>query len=135
MNIDIEGIGTPYIDMGFNGLHEISGLNSIFCNHIQISNLPIQSQQGVKSTLNKTIYIVNSLNIASNTPSGGNNYKYGDLAPYLIWIDINNAQEMTMNKLNVLITDDDNNEQRKLKADTDVVVMIRQKPIGNMNTQ
>ena len=135
MNIDIEGIGTPYIDMGFNGLHEISGLNSIFCNHIQISNLPIQSQQGVKSTLNKTIYIVNSLNIASNTPSGGNNYKYGDLAPYLIWIDINNAQEMTMNKLNVLITDDDNNEQRKLRDDSDVVVMIRQKPTGNINTQ
>jgi len=128
LNIDIAGAGVDYVLQGFNGLLNISGLNSTFCNHIQLTNLPIQSQQGVKSTMNKTIYIINSLNVASNKPVGTNDYKYGDIAPYLVWIDMNNLGELNLNRLDVLITDDDNREQKRLKYDTDVVIMIREKP-------
>ena len=35
---------------------------------------------------------------------------------------------MLLNKIDVLITDDDNREQKKLKYDTDIVLMIREKP-------
>ena len=128
LNTNIAGGANEYVLQGFNGLLNISGLNSTFCNHIQLTNLPIQSQQGVKSTMNKTIYIINSLNVASNKPVGSNDYKYGDIAPYLVWIDLNNLGEMLLNKIDVLITDDDNKAQKRLKYDTDVVIMIREKP-------
>ena len=78
--------------------------------------------------MNKTIYIINSLNVASNKPVGNNDFKYGDIAPYLVWIDLNNLGELNLNKIDVLITDDDNREQKKLKYDTDIVLMIREKP-------
>ena len=78
--------------------------------------------------MNKTIYIINSLNVASNKPVGSNDYKYGDIAPYLVWIDLNNLGEMLLNKIDVLIIDDDNKAQKRLKYDTDVVIMIREKP-------
>jgi hypothetical protein len=128
LNNDIDGVGTDYIAYGTNGGAAINALDDTFSNHIQLTNLPIQSQQGVKSTMNKTIYVINSLNVSSSQGTGAGVRKYGDTAPYLLWVDLNNLGEMELNRIQILITDDDNKEQRIMVRNTDVVIMIRQKP-------
>jgi hypothetical protein len=108
-------------------LNFITNGDLAFSNHIQITNLPIQSQNGVKSTMNKTIYIVNSLNL-TNSIDFGSSTKFTDTAPVLLWIDLNNYGEINLNKLDVLITNDDNVEQKLLRGLTDMTFMIRKKP-------
>jgi hypothetical protein len=124
---DINDTGTDFIIYGFNGLNFITNGDLAFSNHIQITNLPIQSQNGVKSTMNKTIYIVNSLNL-TNSIDFGSSTKFTDTAPVLLWIDLNNYGEINLNKLDVLITNDDNVEQKLLRGLTDMTFMIRKKP-------
>jgi hypothetical protein len=124
---DINETAVNYRIYGFNGLNFITNGDLAFSNHIQITNLPIQSQNGVKSTMNKTIYIVNSLNL-TNSIDFGSSTKYTDTAPVLLWVDLNNYGEINLNKLDVLITNDDNVEQKLLRGFTDMTFMIRKKP-------
>jgi len=128
LNKNLDGVsGQDYFDYGFNGLHEIQLSDKAFSNHIQIANLPIQSQNGVRSTQNKAIYIINSLCI--NSVQKENTYRiFCDTAPQLLWIDLNNYSEMNINKLDIVITDDENNEQKMLTGNTDLVLMFRAKP-------
>ena len=129
LNIDIDETGLDYRIYGFNGVNFITNGDLAFSNHIQIQNLPIQSQNGVKSTMTKTIYIVNSLNVISNNSVDFGSFRtYNDKAPHLLWIDLNNYGEMNINELSVLITNDDNVEQKLMRGLTDITLMIRQKP-------
>ena len=111
----------------FDGINTIQLSDSAFSNHIQITNLPIQSQNGVVSSQNKLIYVVNSLSV--NSVQTDADYRiYSDTAPVLLWIDLNNFQEINTNRLDMLITDDNNRPQKLLTGTTDVVLMFRQKP-------
>ena len=110
----------------FLGITTIQLSDSAFSNHVQITNLPIQSQNGVVSSQNKLIYVVNSL--GANSVQTDNTYRiYNDTAPVLLWVDLNNFQELNINKLDMLITDDSNRPQKLLVGTTDVVLMFRQK--------
>jgi hypothetical protein len=116
-------------DLGFkfDGVNTIQLSDSAFSNHIQITNLPIQSQNGVVSSQNKLIYVVNSLCV--NSVQTDAEYRiFCDTAPVLLWVDLNNFQEINTNRLDILITDDSNREQKLLTGTTDVVLMFRQKP-------
>ena len=55
---------------------------------------------------------------------------YNDTAPVLLWVDLNNYQELNINRLDMLITDDANRPQKLLVGTTDVVLMFRQKTEG-----
>jgi len=127
LKVDIENGGNDYRLYGFNGPNIITSGELTFTNHIQINNLPIQSQNGVKSTMNKTIYVINSLNL-NNSVNLGSITKYTDTAPHLLWIDLNNYGEMNINELSILITNDDNVEQKLMKGFTELTLMIREKP-------
>ena len=127
LNNDILGSATKYVLYGYDGVNKITTGNLSFSNHIQIANLPIQSQNGVKSTMNKCVYVINSLNI-NNTSDIGQSRLYSDIAPTLLWIDLNNYGSIDLNKIDILITTDENMEQKLLKDSTDIVFMIRQKP-------
>ena len=126
--------GIELVDAGgANGEYKFLGINTIqlsdsaFSNHVQITNLPIQSQNGVVSSQNKLIYVVNSLGV--NSVQTDNSYRiFNDTAPVLLWVDLNNFQELNVNKLDILITDDSNRPQKLLVGTTDVVLMFRQKP-------
>ena len=111
----------------FMGINTIQLSDSAFSNHIQITNLPIQSQNGVVSSQNKLIYVVNSLGV--NSVQTDTSYRiYNDTSPVLLWVDLNNFQELNINRLDMLITDDANRPQKLLVGTTDVVLMFRQKP-------
>lgn len=127
--IDDPAVPPDPTDLGFkyDGVNTIQLSDSAFSNHVQISNLPIQSQNGVVSSQNKLIYVVNSLSV--NSIQTDAEYRiYSDTAPVLLWVDLNNFQEINTNRLDILITDDANREQKLLTGTTDVVLMFRQKP-------
>ena len=106
--------------------------SKVFNLHVQLTNLPIQSQNGPVSSQNKTIQVINSLCIAK-TYDDVNFRFFCDQAPRLIWIDLNNAQPISLNKLDVSITDDENQQARYLCNDTDLVIMFRKKDELNGN--
>ena len=111
----------------YDGVNTIQLSDSAFSNHVQLTNLPIQSQNGVVSSQNKLIYVVNSLSV--NSIQTDAEYRiYSDTAPVLLWVDLNNFQEINTNRLDILITDDSNREQKLLTGTTDVVLMFRVKP-------
>ena len=109
--------------------NEIDATNEAFSNHVQITNLPIQSSSGVVSSVTKTIYIVNSLCIHDIHDTSEYRY-YCHQAPNQIWIDLNNYESIQLNKLDVLIAQDNNTEQKNLIGESQIVIMFRQKEQG-----
>jgi hypothetical protein len=133
-----QGESTAVVQMAFkagqinevqqkNSVNKVQASNLAFSNHIQITNLPIQSQNGVVNSQNKTIYVINSLCVGKT--QDGENYRFFcDTSPYPLWIDLNNVGEMNINRLELLITDDKNTPQQLLMGDTDITLHFRQKP-------
>jgi len=111
--------------------NDIDATNEAFSNHIQLSNLPIISSNGVVSSICKTIYVVNSLCIHDTHDDAQYRYYCHD-APYPLWIDLNNLEEIQLNKFDVLITQDNNTEQRVLMGESQVVIMFRSKSEGGL---
>jgi len=129
---DIDGLGTPYEIYGHNPVSKIQVGNAGLTLHYQIQNLPVASQNGVVASTNKTIYVVNTKNEDRQTDNDlitnrGDWYAY---EPHeKLWIDLNNYSPMDLNRLDVLITNDNNIEaSENLRYFTDLVVCIRQKP-------
>ena len=102
--------------------------------HVQLPNLPIISQNGVVSSVNKTIYVVDTLCIDHVVPGDATSGTslYCDKAPYPIWIDINNLETIELNKIDVLITKDDNTPHIDLSGDFQLVVQFRDKTSGTI---
>jgi hypothetical protein len=116
-----------------NSANQIQTSSLAFSNHIQITNLPIQSQNGVVNSQNKTIYVINSLCVGKT--QDGENYRFFcDTSPYPLWVDLNNVGEMNVNRLELLITDDKNTPQQLLMGDTDITLHFRQKPASENGT-
>lgn len=112
------------------GAYTITQSSNAFSNHIQLTNLPIKSQNGVVSSTNKTIYVCDTLCLSTADTSG---YRYYcDKAPYPLWIDLNNLETIELNRIDVLITNDKNTPQTSLTGDTDVVVIFRSKTEGTL---
>ena len=113
------------------GKNVIQPTNESFSNHYQITNLPITSQNGVVSSQTKTIYIANSLCI--NDIQDEEKYRYYcDKTPFPIWIDLNNLEEIQLNKIDILITKDNNTEQTALEGESQIVLQFRQKETGTL---
>jgi len=102
-----------------------------FTNHIQLTNLPLISQNGVVSSVAKSIFIANTLCVHSTQDMGSYRF-FCDRAPYPMWIDLNNLEKIELNRLDVLITDDNNIEQNSLGGSTEIVIMFRQKEQGGL---
>ena len=118
----------PYVLYGVDGGHTIHLSERVNSLHIQLTNIAIQSQNGVRSTQNKTIAVVATQDAyIQNDPLNSNNI-YNDTAPVINWIDLNNFNEIELNKIDVLITYDDNTEAKSLENRSDVTIMFRQKP-------
>jgi len=111
-----------------NGTNTISLDEAVFSNHIQLTNLPIQSQNGVKSTQNKTIAVVSTLCVDGGARHLNDKLVYCDSAHLLNWIDLNNYNDIELQKIDVLITNDDNTESTSLIGRTDIVIIFRQNP-------
>ena len=128
-NNDITGIGTPNEIYGFNATHSIlPGLASLSL-HYQLNNLPVLSQNGTKATTNKTFYVIDTLclhDAGKTTPQGW----YCHEVPEKLWIDLNNIGPQDLNRLEILITDDENKQITNFGAGlaTSVVLCFRQKP-------
>ncbi len=132
-NID----GDPANDyklLTYDGIGPYINNVEVFSNHIQILNLPIQSANGVRSTQNKTIYIVPVFQDGQNqgVVDGNVTNSFAFSPPNLIWVDLNNYQEIDLNKIDILITDDNNEEQKSLSNKTDVTLIFRQKGKGDI---
>ena len=128
-NDDIAGIGTPFELYGLNPVSTVSANLASVSLHYQLTNLPLLSQNGVKATTNKTFYVVDTLCVAS----GGHEEErkegwYCHEPPEKLWIDLNNIGPLDLNRLEILITDDDNKEIGNLRYDTTLVLCFRQKP-------
>ena len=128
VNTIIAPIGSTNILAGAN---EINATNEAFSSHIQLTNLPIQSSNGVVSSVCKTIYIVNTL-CASNVHDDSDYRYYCHTAPVPLWIDLNNLEEIQLNKIDVLVTQDNNTEQKNLNGESDIVIMFRSKSEGTL---
>ncbi len=111
----------------FIGPYDITINDNAFTNHVQITNLPIQSQNGVVSSQNKTVYVFSALDI-NNILDINDERVYSHSSPQLLWIDLNNLEDLTLNKLDLHITNDENISQKLLQGSTNVVLMFRQKP-------
>lgn len=128
LNNDILGTGNEFIAYGLNGNHTPALNERVASLHIQLMNLPIQSQNGVKSTQNKTIAVVNTFDAyVDNDPINSNNV-FNDNAHTINWIDLNNYTEQNLQQIQVLITYDDNTEANSLVNRSDLTIMFRQKP-------
>jgi hypothetical protein len=112
------------------GQYTITQSSNAFTNHIQLTNLPIKSQNGVVSSTNKTIYVCDTLCLSTADTTG---YRYYcDKAPYPLWIDLNNLETIELNRLDVLITNDKNTPQTTLTGETDLVIIFRSKTEGTL---
>tara|TARA_R100000734_G_C3319236_1_gene114710 strand:- start:9314 stop:12151 length:2838 start_codon:yes stop_codon:yes gene_type:complete len=133
IDFDINGGTDPYEILFYDGVNPYINSVEVISNHIQLLNLPIQSQQGVVNSQNKTIYNIpvfqgdDQKGISESTITNA----YAFTPPQLIWIDLNNYQEMDLNKIDVLITDDNNEEQENLSHNTDITLIFRQKGAGD----
>ena len=112
----------------FIGAYDITINDNAFTNHVQITNLPIQSQNGVVSSQNKTVYVFSALDV-NNLLDINDERVYSHSAPQLLWIDLNNLENLTLNKLDLHITNDENISQKLLVGSTNVVLMFRTKPV------
>jgi len=123
-----------YKILTYDGIGKYINNVEVFSNHIQILNLPIQSANGVRSTQNKTIYIVPVFQDGQNqgVVDGNVTNSFAFSPPNLIWVDLNNYQEIDLNKIDILITDDNNEEQKSLSNKTDVTLIFRQKGKGDI---
>jgi len=115
LNYDISGAGPIVLNERINSLH------------IQLTNLPIQSQNGVVSSQNTTIAVVGTQNATSYDDPINGNHIYHHYANEIQWIDLNNIGPLNFNKIDVRITYDDNTSASSLENRSDVVVMFRQK--------
>ena len=123
---DILKSGNKYVVQGIDGVGEYTQGNDDFTLHFQLTNFPIQSSQGVKSTKNKTIEVVNNLELSTREL---NNYSsHSHTAPVLNWVDLNNYGELNLNRIDVLITNDDNEPATNLTHHSSLVVAFRAKP-------
>ncbi len=120
---DDRGIG-EYI---FEGEYTINVNDNQFTNHIQIANLPIQSQNGVVSSQTKTIYVFSALDVSDKIDVNDDRI-YAHSAPEVLWIDLNNYSELNVNELKIHITNDNNTSQKLLVGNTSIVLMFRTKP-------
>ena len=85
--------------------------------HIQLSNLPIQSYNGITSSVIRTIAVIPRQRYTGNQGNW--------TASNLNWININNAEELIMSELDIRITDNANKVIKNLENDTEVVVMFK----------
>jgi hypothetical protein len=85
--------------------------------HIQVSNLPIQSYNGITSSVIRTIAVIPRQRYTGNQGNW--------TASNLNWININNAEELIMSELDIRITDNANKVIKNLENDTEVVVMFK----------
>jgi hypothetical protein len=128
-NNDVAGIGTPFELYGLQPNSTVSANLASLSLHFQLSNLPVLSQNGVKATTNKTFYVVDTLCVGT----GGHEEEaregwYCHEPREKLWIDLNNIGPLDLNRLDLLITDDDNIEMSNLRYDTTIVLCFRQKP-------
>ena len=85
--------------------------------HIQITNLPIQSYNGVSSSVVRTIAVIPRQRYLGTQGSW--------TASQLVWVNLNNAEELTMTELDVRITDNSNKVIQNLEDDTEILLMFR----------
>jgi hypothetical protein len=111
------------------GVTTVQPTSNSSTNHFQLTNLPIKSQNGVVSSVSKTIYVANTLCVTKTQDEGTYRF-FCDRTTFPIWIDLNNLETIELNKIDVLVTTDDNIEQRNLKGTTELVIMFRQKETG-----
>ena len=85
--------------------------------HIQIGNLPIQSLNSFTKSVCKTIAVISKTDLDTEqttiTPSE------------IVYIDLNNGQELMINDLNVKITESDNTLTNSLYGAVEVICMIK----------
>lgn len=121
---DVAGVFDEYGKIGKNGVSEEDIKQSI---HIQLTDLPIQSKNGVSSQQVADIAVVH--NYGDGGTSVGAKLVYQHYTNEKNWIDLNNIGEMTLNRLRVYCSYDNNEPAVGLVDKTDVLVMFRQKPM------
>ena len=137
---DIDSIGTDFEIYGFNPQSKIRVGGAGLTLHYQLTNLPIVSQNGVVASTNKTIAIVNtlqeSLEAKGDEDNNTNEGWYSHEPKERVFIDLNNIDTLTLNRLDFLITDDNNIEaDSSLRYFTEATLIFRQKPYGQGYSQ
>jgi len=120
---DVAGVFDEYGVVGTGGVSEDDIKQSI---HIQLTDLPIQSRNGVSSQQVADIAVVH--NYGDGGTSVGSKLVYQHYTNEKNWVDLNNIGEMTLNRLRVYCSYDNNEPAVGLIDKTDVLIMFRQKP-------
>ena len=120
---DVAGVYDEYGVIGIVGVSEDDIQQSI---HIQLTDLPIQSRNGVSSQQVADIAVVH--NWGDGGTSVGAKLVYQHYSNEKNWVDLNNIGEMTLNRLRVYCSYDNNQPAVGLIDKTDVLIMFRQKP-------
>ncbi len=127
-NSDILGGGAPYQLYGFNPSSALRINGSGMTLHFQLNNLPVKSQNGVVASTNKTIAVVNTLcegSVTDEKNAGWYCYEPNER----LFVDLNNYGALDLNKLDIMVTRDNNTEAKdSLGYETDVTLCFRQKP-------
>lgn len=101
-------------------------VNSI---HIQLTNLPIQSMNSMIQSQVKDIAIVPCYNETKVDEDVANNtFVFYHQIGEKNWIDINNIQTLNLNRLDVLLTYDNNKPADNIRDDSEILIIFRQKP-------
>ena len=120
---DVAGVYSSYGIIGTLAVSEEDIKQSI---HIQLTDLPIQSRNGVSSQQTADIAVVH--NYGDGGTSVGGKLVYQHYTNEKNWIDLNNIGEMSLNRLRVYCSYDDNKPAVNLIDKTDILIMFRQKP-------
>ncbi len=120
---DAAGDFSAYGIIGIAGVSEDDIKQSI---HIQLTDLPIQSRNGVSSQQVADIAVVH--NYGDGGTSVGGKLVYQHYTNEKNFIDLNNIGEITLNRLRVYCSYDNNEPAVGLIDKTDVLIMFRQKP-------
>lgn len=128
-SVSIKTLTQDVLSYILEGQNSVQPSSRSATNHFQLTNLPIKSQNGVVSSVSKTIYVANTLCVTKTQDEGSYRF-FCDRTTFPIWIDLNNLETIELNKIDVLITNDNNIEQQNLEGTTELVIMFRQKETG-----
>ena len=121
--LDVAGDYENYGKEGDKRVEEDNKRQSI---HIQLTDLPIQSRNGVSSQQVADIAVVHNWGDGGTIINGNLTYQHYSFEKN--WIDLNNIGEMTLNRLRVYLSYDDNKPAVNLIGKTDILIMFRKKP-------
>ena len=120
---------TQFINYLLTAPQVIQSSRNVNSVHIQLTNLPIQSMNSMIQSQVKDIAVVPCYDETKVDEDVANNtFVFYHQIGEKNWIDVNNIQSLNLNRLDILLTYDNNTPAENIRDDSEVLIMFRQKP-------